>query len=298
VRAAARAAAAAPAPRARRRSRRPATRGAADVVLVMGLPGAGKSRLAAGLAGRGYVRLNRDERGGSLRELASALDELLAAGERRAVLDNTYLTRASRNDVVEAAARHGAPVRCLWLDTPVEQAQVNVVGRFLDRLGRLPEPHELRELQRREPWLLSPTAHMRTARELEPPALDEGFASVERVDFARSPAEGRPGVFVAAAALREREPPELDPEAPHLVFDWGGEDLRPLAARLRARVVETARCPHGGGPPTCWCRPPLPGLPLAFARSHGVDPARSTLVGAGPAHRRLAAALGARYVER
>jgi histidinol phosphatase-like enzyme len=55
-------------------------------------------------------------------------------------------------------------------------------------------------------------------------------------------------------------------------------------------------CPHGGGPPICWCRPPLPGLPLAFARAHGVDPARSILVGTSAAHRTLAAALGARYV--
>ena len=39
-----------------------------------------------------------------------------------------------------------------------------------------------------------------------------------------------------------------------------------------------------------------PGLPLAFARTHDVDPARSILIGTGPAHRNLAAALGARYV--
>jgi histidinol phosphatase-like enzyme len=55
-------------------------------------------------------------------------------------------------------------------------------------------------------------------------------------------------------------------------------------------------CTHPGGPPTCWCRPPLPGLPLAFARAHGIDPARSTLVGTSPAHRTLAARLGSRYV--
>jgi histidinol phosphatase-like enzyme len=55
-------------------------------------------------------------------------------------------------------------------------------------------------------------------------------------------------------------------------------------------------CPHGGGPPACWCRPPLPGLPLTFARRAGVDPARSVLIGVSPAHRTLAAALGSTYV--
>src|SRR5262245_6374682 len=41
-----------------------------DVVLVMGIPGAGKTRIAEEYGARGYVRLNRDERGGTLRELA------------------------------------------------------------------------------------------------------------------------------------------------------------------------------------------------------------------------------------
>src|SRR3984885_1628944 len=45
----------------------------AEVVLIMGIPGAGKTRLAESYASRGYLRLNRDERGGALRELAEAL---------------------------------------------------------------------------------------------------------------------------------------------------------------------------------------------------------------------------------
>src|SRR6266536_5069669 len=85
------------------RSRAP---GDAEVVLLMGIRGAGKSRLAETYAARGYVRLNRDERGGSLREVADALDEELSAGVRQVVLDNTYLTRTARSYVIEAASRH------------------------------------------------------------------------------------------------------------------------------------------------------------------------------------------------
>ncbi len=288
-------AAAAPA-RSPRRTRRVApTQSDQEVVLVMGIPGAGKSRVAADYVGRGYERLNRDERGGSLRELAGTLEQVLASGAARVVLDNTYLTRASRNDVVEAGRRHGAAVHCVWLDTPLAQAQVNMVERLLDRFeGRLPRPEELRALARLEQGLLAPTSQMRAARALEPPAADEGFAAVDRVEFVREPTPGNAGVFVAAGAIDAVPPGHAD--EPHLLFDWGTEDLAPQAARLDARVVATARCPHGGGPPTCWCRPPLPGLPLAFAREHGVDPSRSLFVGTGPAHKNLAAALGARYV--
>ena len=274
----------------------------------MGIPGAGKSRVAADYTTRGYLRLNRDERGGSLRDLAGALDDALASGSRRIVLDNTYLTRAARNDVIEAAGRHRAPTRCVWLDTPLAQAQVNLVQRLLERFGSLPGPEQL-ELARREPGVLAPTSQMRAFRELEPPSTDEGFAAVEHVPFVRAPSSGRgrTGVFVAAAALAqpgwEVALEQEDTSASHLVFDWSpagtSAALADAVSRLSGVVsgpVESALCPHGAGPPICWCRPPLPGLPLAFSRAHGIDVNRAVLIGVSSAHRTLATTLGARYV--
>ena len=114
-------------------------------------------------------------------------------------------------------------------------------------------------------------------------------------------------MFVAAAALAvpgwESAVLSGEKEAPHLLFDWkpdGTVDaLAEHVTALSAEVtgpVESALCPHPAGPPSCWCRLPLPGLPLAFARAHGVDPSASILVGSAPAHRTLATTLGARYV--
>jgi hypothetical protein len=114
-------------------------------------------------------------------------------------------------------------------------------------------------------------------------------------------------VVVAAPALAragwERAVAEGDSGAPHLVLDWrpdgSTDDLAEQVAALSAEVsgpVESALCPHPAGPPSCWCRPPLPGLPLSFARRHSVDLSHSIVVGTGPAHRTLATTLGARYV--
>jgi aryl-alcohol dehydrogenase-like predicted oxidoreductase len=280
----------------------------AEVVLIMGIPGAGKSRVAEEYAGRGYARLNRDELGGSLPQLASTLEGQLSDGARRVVLDNTYLTRAARSYVIEAATRNRASVRCIWLDTPLAQAQVNLVERLLYRFGSLPSPEELRQVARHEPGMLMPTSQMRALRELEPPSTDEGFARVERLPFARARSDrARGGVFLAAAALSrpgwKTATEQSAPGAPHLLFDWspdsGPEALGDAAARLSGEVsgpVQSAICPHPAGPPSCWCRPPLPGLPLAFARAHGLDLSRSIVIGTAPAHRTLASTLGARYV--
>ena len=284
------------------------SRAGTEVVLVMGIPGAGKSRLAEKYASRGYLRLNRDERGGSLKDLASTLDEKLSAGVQRIVLDNTYLTRASRSYVIETAKRHHVPTRCVWLDTPLAQAQVNLVERLLDRFGSLPSPEELRRLARREPGVHTPASHMRTLRELEVPSTDEGVTQVERIPFSRAAHSdrGRMGILVAADALRhsgwEAAIARGNPQAPHLIFDWCPEDcldsLQAAAAQLSRAIegsVEISVCPHGGGPPICWCRPPLPGLPMAFAHRHDIDLSRSILVGTTPTHRRLAMIVGARY---
>jgi hypothetical protein len=275
----------------------------------MGIQGAGKSRLASEYSARGYLRLNRDERGGKLRGLAGALDDALSAGAKRVVLDNTYLTRVARSYAVEVTRRRGISARCLWLDIPLAQAQVNLVERLLERFGALPSPEELRTLSRREPGLLLPTSQMRALRELEPPSIEEGFSAVERVPFTRTPrtTPTRAVVFIAAATFRspgwQHAVERGDPDAPHLIFDWnpgGASDaLQPLLATLEAEVTGTtqsAHCPHGGGPPRCWCRPPLPGLPLAFARQHAADPERSILIGTTPTHHTLAASLGARYI--
>jgi len=261
-----------------------------DVVLLMGIPGAGKTHAVERFVADGYARLNRDERGGTLADIADALDDTLRGGESRVVLDNTYLTRAQRSMAIETAGRHGVPVSCVWLDTPLAQAQVNMIERLLERFGKLPSPEELRGASRREPGLHTPTSQMRAARELEEPEEDEGFARIERIAFERSDRPGIPGVFVAAPAFERTEwRRTVPPDAPQLVFDWRpGEPVDVHAG--------VAVCPHPGGPPICWCRPPLPGLLLEFARRHGVAPESSIVVGESTAHRTLARTLGARFV--
>jgi aryl-alcohol dehydrogenase-like predicted oxidoreductase/predicted kinase len=162
----------------RRRTWQPATPAArhdAEIVLVMGLPGAGKTTVAEQLAARGYVRLNRDEAGGTLRSLVVQLDRALASGASRIVLDNTYVSRKSRAAVIHAAAARSVPVRGMWLSTSIEDAQVNAVSRMIERFGKLLDEQELAEHGRRDVAGFLPTVQFRYQREVEMSDPSEGY---------------------------------------------------------------------------------------------------------------------------
>lgn len=288
-----------------------------EVVLVTGMPGAGKSTIAADYVARGYLRLNRDERGGSLLEIARALDEALAGGATQVVLDNTYPSRASRAPVIEIAHRHGIAVRCTFVDIAIEDAQHNAVARMLAQHGRLLEPAELARAGN-----IGPGVQFRWRREAEPPRADEGFDAIDvrafvrepelsqRPSVPRAPAMSAPAVLVELDALvwvgRPRAPEhvQLKPGAREALLAWArthaiaGTSWMPGVSReafaaLIDRLTElagvpmrAAHCAHPAGPPVCWCRKPMPGLALWLAHAHRL--AFELCVGSGAADKGFA----------
>jgi 2,5-diketo-D-gluconate reductase B len=269
---------------------RPPADPTAEVVLVMGLAGAGKSTLMARFPE--HERLNRDLLGGTLAGVAKKLEATLARGATRVVLDNTYLSRASRSDVVRVAHRAGAAVKCIHVEISLADARINVANRMLERYDALLGAREMK--LKKDPNLLLPTSLANMHRQLERPSADEGFVSIETIAFARAYGAGRAGAAVPLDNLAVID--GIAPEIPVLVFGWTADEA---AAREKVAAVAGARaevllCPHPDGPPTCWCRPPLPGLWLAFARKYGLDPRASTMFATSAAHRTMANELGLR----
>jgi aryl-alcohol dehydrogenase-like predicted oxidoreductase/predicted kinase len=286
-----------------------------EVVLIMGLPGAGKTTVARDFVAQGYARLNRDEAGGSLRDLLPDLTGIVASGVTRIVLDNTYVTRASRAMVVQAAARLGLPVRCVWLSTSIEAAQVNAAWRMVSKYGRLLEPDEMRKAAKRDVNSFAPGAQFRNQRELEPPDPAEGFSQVETLSFARThdPSMSNRAlivwcddvdVFAERVSLLRRYHDEgwrllglaWRPQIAEKTMTH--EQAEAEFARMRASLavpIEILYCPHGGGPPVCWCRKPLPGLGVVFIQRYQLDPAQCLYVGAGPQDPGFARRLGFQY---
>src|SRR5262249_55934549 len=137
-----------------------------------------------------YQRLNRDSAGGKLADLVPELESGLKSGHLNWVLDNTYGSRKSRNEVIECAARHGVTVRCVRLITSFADAQINAVCRLIMAHGRLPMPEEFRALGRSDHRFFGPDAQFRYERQVEPPVLEEGFREIEDRSFIRQPLDG------------------------------------------------------------------------------------------------------------
>ena len=302
-----------------------------EVVLLMGLPAAGKSSAAQEFVSCGYLRLNRDSAGGRLVDLVPELDSGLSNGQSNWILDNTYASRKSRNEVIECASRHGVAVRCVRLTTSLADAQINAVSRLIETHGRLPMPEELRALGKSDHRFFGPDAQFRYERQVEPPVLEEGFSAIEDRPFVRRPFAGfdqkavifefddvlcasgsgapvvlDPGDVVVPSASRERIDRHRQAGFKLLAIAWRpqiSEGKTTAAAvqacfdrtkALLAADIEFAYCPHAAGPPVCWCRKPLPGLLLQFAFRHRLALDQCLLVGRSQADRTLAARLGMR----
>src|SRR5262245_23919054 len=305
-----------------------------EVVLVMGMPAAGKSTAAGDFVARGYQRLNRDSAGGKLADLVPALDSGLACGQLNWVLDNTYASRRARNEVIECAARHGVAVRCVRLTTSLADAQINAVCRLIEAYGKLPMPEELRKLGRSDHRLFGPDAQFRYERQVEPPVLEEGFTAIddrpfvrrERADFNQKaiivdydddlcisktglPVPLEPGDVVLKPGARELMASHREAGFKLFSIAWRPqitEGKTTSAAvlgcfeRTKALLgmnVEFDYCPQPRGPPVCWCRKPLPGLVLQFALRHQLALHQCVLVGESAASRTLATRLGMRYID-
>jgi histidinol phosphatase-like enzyme len=248
------------------------------------------------------------------------------------VLHNPSVPVLARPYDTRPARARGAPVRCIWLATSVEDAQTNAAARLVSRYGRLPADAELKALQKTDVAALLPSVQFRYQRDLEPPDISEGFSRIDIVPFERrrDPARANRAVIVwcDGVLLRSRSerrvpltPDDVEVFQPRAATlrRYAGEGWRVLgmswqpeiadgtqsaagAEAVFARMnellglqIDVAFCPHAAGPPRCWCRKPLPGLGVLFVHRYNLDPRSCIYVGAGPQDPGFARRLGFAY---
>eukprot|EP00668_Euglena_longa_P001448 GGOE01001714.1.p1 GENE.GGOE01001714.1~~GGOE01001714.1.p1 ORF type:complete len:390 (-),score=75.53 GGOE01001714.1:165-1262(-) len=139
-----------------------------ELLLLVGPPAAGKSTFAKRwLVPEGYLYVNQDLLGSREKCIEMARDILLRG--QRCVVDNTNPDRLTRRYYVAMATKARAPVRALWMNTPVPLARRLNVMR-----------HETQCGARR---LLPEDAFAKYEARFEGPSLAEEFTEIHRVDF-------------------------------------------------------------------------------------------------------------------
>ena len=222
---------------------------AGEVVIVMGIPGAGKSRLAADYVERGYARLNRDERGGSLRALADELDEQLAAGVRadraRQHVSDARGPQPRHRD--RRATRRRRALRVAATRRSPRPRSTSSSG-CSSASARSLRPNRSAPPRANEPWLMLPTSADARAARARAAVGRRGFrlGRYRAVLTGATGAAAAPACSIGAAATErpglERALASADPAAPHLIYDWRpGGDAGALAGRGGARREQRQR---------------------------------------------------------
>jgi predicted kinase len=139
-----------------------------ECVILVGLPGAGKSSLYRDKFAAAHVHVSKDlwpnasKREDRQREM---IEEALASG-KSVVVDNTNPTIAERAALIRIARAHGARVIGYFFDVSTRAA----VARNAERSGRGKVPN---------------VAIFTAAKRLQHPSLVEGFDQLFRVEIAK-----------------------------------------------------------------------------------------------------------------
>ena len=135
-----------------------------EVVVLVGLPGAGKSTFArARFPAHDYISKDAFPPGARNKQTRqdAALRAALRAG-RPALVDNTNVTVADRAAIIAIAREFGARVVGYYFDVPIREA----IARNETREGRAKVPK---------------VAIFTSAKRLVPPSLAEGFEELQTI---------------------------------------------------------------------------------------------------------------------
>jgi len=305
-----------------------------EIVLVMGFNAGGKTTLVNEFTDQGYLRMNRDSVGGTLDQLAAKARAAISDGREKIVLDNTYLTVESRKSIIAVGDDLGVPVRCVWLATSFEDAQLNACLRQCKMTGDVLTPEQFKSKPyKNNPNLFPPVALFSAKKRFEKPKQEEGFFVIEKRLFVRRWDDDHTNgayLFDYDDTLRRSTGDKVWPEDPsevevlpgrkekldelkaagHLLLGVSNQsaiskglpEAKAIACfertnKLLGHDIEYRFCPHSVPPVNCYCRKPHPGIGAYFICKHKLLPEMCTMVGDQTSDKTFAKRCGFNYVD-
>lgn len=280
--------------------------------MVIGPTGTGKSTIVKPYLQQGYIRLNRDTRGGRTLDLLEPMIQILQVGQN-IILDNTHLTPNKRIPFVSATKNFGATIECQVMQTSAAEAQVNIVTRMI-KMGI--NPMDLEVIKAHEsPNVFSSSVHFTHHKEFAEPTEAEGFDKITYIPFVRELPDytNKAIILDYDGTLRistgEKEYPlcpddvQLLAGRAEILKQYKANGYLLLGASNQSAVgkglftyeeacacfdktnkllgvdIDYLFCPHKSGPIVCWCRKPMPGMGIIFVEKYKLDRNSVIMVG-------------------
>lgn len=303
-----------------------------EIVVILGYNAGGKSTLVAEYTSKGYVRINRDTTGGTLDGQVDYVHKAIHDGATKIVLDNTYMDKKSRASLIKYATDIKAIIRCVWLTTSFEDAQLNACLRMVKAKGKLLMPEDFKT--EKNPNLFPPVALFNYKKHFEKPTTDEGFTVVEKVEFKRvwAPEFKEPALILDYDdTLRTCTGKEKFPCCPteikmlpgraerikkfmkdHKIKKLLGVSNQSGVAKGKLTMEDAKKCfdhtnkelgldieyyfcPHNVPPVNCYCRKPHPGIGALLIVKHNLLPEKCVFVGDQTTDKTFAERCGFQY---
>jgi len=301
-----------------------------DVILIMGGPASGKSTLSNDFIKQDYVYLNRDKAGGKVASLLPTLRKTLATGSN-VVIDNLFPTIESRKPFIDVCKENNVNIRCIHMNTSIEDCQINALHRMWDRRKRLfLTAEELKGIK--DPNLFPAVVLFKYRKEFQKPTTSEGFSDIQTVNFTRKPKIG----YNAKALILDYDdtlrktngaqsypchPSEVEilPNRKDILTSYKEKGYLLLGVSNQSGVhkgtltyddavacfektnellghdIEYVFCPHQSNPPCCYCRKPQSASGVLLIERHKLNPVECIFVGDQTSDKTFAQRLGFKY---
>jgi len=160
-----------------------------DIILIIGSPASGKSTYAKKYIAKGYFYLNRDLENTSMTDILKLAEKAILEN-KKIVLDNTFPTIESRKPFIELAKKYKKTIKCDWVATSTEDAQINALNRMYDRYSEIfldPKAIQNHSQAKKDPNIFPSAALFKYRKEFEKPNIKEGFNDLQKFEFQRLP---------------------------------------------------------------------------------------------------------------